>query len=265
MRDGCFGLIFGRVKKYSRKVQEISRIRRVRASVQYRARKQGAGSLVSRLPTRAVLYQSASDLSLVEPVVASLLFQQSLVSPLFEHTIVFQDQDKVEFLHRGEVVRDDQCGLAMLQPFKGVVNERGGFGVHGRGRFVQDQGRGTLDDRARQANALALAARKRRAALTDDRVVTFRQRGDEIVRVCLSRRLDDFFRRGGGLAVSDVFSYRSAEEDRVLQHDADFAAQTFASITPDVHSVDPDLTRTRVVEAQQQTGDGRFAGAGRAD
>src|SRR5499427_8274501 len=218
-----------------------------------------------RIRSRAALNQLASDLSLVEPVVSPLLLKQSLVGPLFEHTVVFQDQDQVESLHRGEVVRDDQGGLAMLQPFEGVVNERCGFGVHGRGRFVQDQGRGAFDDRARQADALALAARKRCAALTDYRVVTFRQRGNEIVRVRLSRRLDDFFRRGVGLAVSDVFADRGAEEYRVLQDDADFAAQTFASITPDVHAVDPDLARTRVVEAQQQTGDGRFAGAGWAD
>ena len=101
-RDICFGRIFGRVKKFSRNVQEFSWIRRARVS---------SGGIF------------ASDLSLVEAVVAPLLFQQSLVRPLFKDAVIFQNQDQVEFFHPGEVVRNDQGGLALLQSFEGVVNE----------------------------------------------------------------------------------------------------------------------------------------------
>src|SRR5215510_1681586 len=112
---------------------------------------------------------------LVEPVVSPSLLEQSFVRPLFDQATVFQNQYQIEFFHRGEVVGDDQSGFAALQSLKSVVNERGRFGVYGRGGLVEDQGRWLLDDRARQAYALALSPRKRRAALTDDRVVAFRQ------------------------------------------------------------------------------------------
>src|SRR5687767_14339282 len=161
--------------------------------------------------------------------------------PLFKDAVVFQDQDQVEFFHRREVVRDDKGGFALLQSLQRVVNERGRFGVHGRSGFVQDQGRGTLDDRARQTEALALAARKRRAALSDDRLVTVWQRNYEIVGVRLPRGLYDLFQRGFRFAVSDVFVDRSAKEYGILQHDAYFTAQTFAAVSSDVHAVDPDF------------------------
>src|SRR5215510_10921613 len=115
------------------------------------------------------------DLPLIEPVITSSLLHKLLVRPLFDHMAVFQNQDQVEFFHRGKMVRDDQRGLAMLQPFQGVVNEHGRFGVHRRGGLIEDQSRWSLDDCARQTQALALAARKRRAALPDDRVVAFRK------------------------------------------------------------------------------------------
>ena len=53
--------------------------------------------------------------------------------------------------------------------------------VERRGRLVEQQDRRRLEDRARDGDALLLAARQLQAALADLRLVAVRQRADEVV------------------------------------------------------------------------------------
>ena len=61
-------------------------------------------------------YSHLPELPLIETVVAPLLFQQSIARPLFDHAVVFQDRDQVEFVHR-----------AKLRMMTGVVLSRCNF------------------------------------------------------------------------------------------------------------------------------------------
>ena len=67
------------------------------------------------------------------------------------------------------------------------------------------------------------------------------------------------------LAVGDVLPDRAAEQQRVLQHEAHLIAQRLQRELADVGAVDLDLPRLGIVEARDQAGDGRLAGAGRPD
>jgi hypothetical protein len=55
-----------------------------------------------------------------------------------------------------------------------------------------------------------------------------------------------------GQPVGDVFGDGGAEEEGILQHDADMPAQAVERHRAHVDAVDADRTRSRVVEAGQQ-------------
>src|SRR5206468_8669591 len=101
----------------------------------------------------------------------------------------------------------------------------GGFRIETRGRLVQDQDRGTADERAGDREALALAAGQVRGAFAELGVVAVRHGFDELVCVRLDRGGYDLVPRGAGAPVSDVVRDAPAEQDRVLEHDTDLTAQ----------------------------------------
>ena len=77
-----------------------------------------------------------------------------------------------------------------------VLDQRLALAVEARRRFVEDQDARVGEDRARDRDALALAARQPHAALADDRVVALLERLDELVAVRdAADRLDLLARR----------------------------------------------------------------------
>ena len=66
-------------------------------------------------------------------------------------------------------------------------------------------------------------------------------------------------------AEADVGFERAGEEERVLQHDAELAAQGVSVELAEVHTVEQNLAALDFVEAQQELDDGGLAGAGVAD
>ena len=77
------------------------------------------------------------------------------------------------------------------------------------GRFVEDQDRRVLQDRARDRQPLPLPARQRLPALADPGLVLVRQVGDELVRVRRARGRLDLFARDPVAAVGDIAGDRS--------------------------------------------------------
>ena len=71
------------------------------------------------------------------------------------------------------------------------ADPRLGRGVDRGGRVVEDQDPRVDDERARDREPLALAARERDAALADHRLVAVGQPLDELVRLGEPRRLAD--------------------------------------------------------------------------
>src|SRR6185312_12373707 len=93
-----------------------------------------------------------------------------------------------------------------------------GFRIERGGRLVEHQDLGILQERTRDRDALALAARKLDALLADDRVVGLRPRGDEVVRVRLHGARLDRFPLGVEPAIADVLAYRPMEDAGALRH-----------------------------------------------
>ena len=93
---------------------------------------------------------------------------------------------------------------------------------------------------------------KRQSAFADHRVVAVRHLGDELVGVGELRGGDDFGLGRARPAIGDVLADRAAEQHRVLQHEADLAAQRRElGVVPDVDAVDQHAAGIGVVEARR--------------
>jgi hypothetical protein len=84
------------------------------------------------------------------------------------------------------------------------------------------------------------------------------------VGVGLSGRVDDLRLRRARLTVGDVLADGAAEQQHVLRHNRRLVAQVMQRVFPGITAVDQDAPARRVVEAQQQRNDCRFAGAARS-
>jgi len=106
-------------------------------------------------------------------------------------------------------VRDRDYGLVRHDALKRRLDGVLAFAVERRGRFVEDQNRRILDDRAREPDALPLSTGQLHAALADMRVVALAavivlERRDKIVRVGLFGGGDDTLHRRIEIAIADV-------------------------------------------------------------
>ena len=80
------------------------------------------------------------------------------------------------------------------QRVQAVLDQRLALAVEARGRLVEDEDARVGEDRARDRDALALAARELHAALADDRVVALLEAVDELVGVRDAADLADLAR-----------------------------------------------------------------------
>src|SRR5215472_13696204 len=80
------------------------------------------------------------------------------------------DDDAVGTLDRRQSVRDDDARAALHQSAERLLDEALGLGVERRRRLVEDEDRRVLEDRARDREALPLAARELARVVADDGV-----------------------------------------------------------------------------------------------
>src|SRR5205823_6673064 len=116
-----------------------------------------------------------------------------------------------------------------------------------------------------EIDELTLADGKRRAALVDDSSGATRKRANEFAEADLFERALD-----GGVfdvlgAEADVGFDGSGEEKRILQHDAELAAQILQLDEANVFSVEKNLAALNVVEPEQQGNERGLASTGVAD
>ena len=125
--------------------------------------------------------------------------------------------------------------------------------------------RGSLEQRARECDALSLATGECEPLLADDRLVPVRQSDDELVGFDGARRGFDVRIARARPGERDVVADGVGEEERVFEHDADLLAQRRERDVAHVDVVDPHRARVHVVEAGEQQADRGLSRAGRAD
>jgi hypothetical protein len=143
----------------------------------------------------ALLALGLAQLGLVEPPVGALLLHQHVVRTDLHDLAAVHHHQPVGLAQGREAVRDGDGGAALHQVVERLLDLLLGLGVDRRGGLVEDQDARVDEQRAGDADALALAARQALAALADERVVAMRQAQDEVVRVGRARRRDDLLAR----------------------------------------------------------------------
>src|SRR5688500_9550981 len=88
-----------------------------------------------------------------------------LVRPALDDAAAVQDEDHVGMRDRGQPMRDDEDRTILEQAVDGLLHEPLGFRIQRGRRLVEDQNRWIGEQRARDGEALALAAGQARAAL----------------------------------------------------------------------------------------------------
>ena len=160
--------------------------------------------------------------------------------------------------HQQQGLAGQDLAEALLEPALGAV-------VHGAGRLVEHQDRRLEQQRAGDRDRLALAAREALAALADVQVEAERMARDEVLDAGDLRRAQHRLIVGERRAERDVVAHRAMEQEHVLQHAADVAAQVGGIDLAQIGAVDQHRALVGLVEPQHQLLDGRLAGADAAD
>ena len=145
------------------------------------------------------------------------------------------------------------------------VDQRLALGIERRGRFVEDHQLGIDDQRARDGDALALATGEIGRSLLDPGLVTLRQALDELLGACEPGRAHRVLEVEAGPPGQDVVLHRAAEQEVLLQHDAEALAQMAQIDLAQIRPVDLHRARIVAVDTHEQAGDRGFAGARAAD
>jgi len=137
--------------------------------------------------------------------------------------------------------------------------------VQARRGLVQDQDARVRQDRARDCDALALAAGEPDAALADHRVVFQLERVNELVAVRDAAHFAHLLHRGVRLAVADVVGDRPVEQEVLLQHDPELRAVVRQAQVREVVAVDPDHPAGRSIERHHEADERALARPARPD
>ncbi len=152
-----------------------------------------------------------------------------------------------------------QRGALRGQRPQRLVDGRLGGGVDRRGGVVEHQHPRVGEHRARQRDALALAARERQPPLPDQRVVAVGQDVDERVHLRGPGRGPALLVARVRAAVGDVGPDGVGEQERLLEHHPQLAAQVVQPQLRQRHATQAQLAALRVVEPRQQQRDGGLA------
>src|SRR5580765_6257268 len=126
---------------------------------------------------------STPELQRMQSRIEAAVREQLGVAALLDHAAALEGDDAVGALDRREPVRDHEAGAALHQRLERLLHQALGFRVECRGGLVEDEDRRVLVDRARDREALALAAGELGAVVPDQGVGAERQAVDESAEV----------------------------------------------------------------------------------
>ena len=161
-------------------------------------------------------------------------------------------------------MRDHETRTPHRQRVHRLLNQFFGTRIDGRGRLVQNQNRRILHHRARNRQQLLLTLRQRRLVI-ENRVIAIRQRHDVVVQPNGLACGDDLLVGHALLGICDVFTHRSTEHPRILQHHRELIVHIPARHRFGIDAINRNRAAGNLVEAHKQVHHRGLAGTGRAD
>ena len=150
---------------------------------------------------------------------------QLLVRADLDDAPAVEDDDLVRVAHGREPVRDRDRRPPLREPVERLLHESLRLVVERARRLVEHEDRRVAQHRARDRDALLLAAGEAVAALADDGVVALGQRRDHVMDARRLRRGLDLLVGRVRLREAEVLAHRRVEEIRLLRDDADEVAE----------------------------------------
>src|SRR5690242_7931370 len=238
------------------------------AGVSMISRAAGRNSSSSRRLTRATgagRMASSDDfmrasLDAMQLGVPPAIADEFIVTAVLHDAAVLDGNDAVGVAHRRQAMGDDEYSSSGADMTHILLDDLLAFVVERACGLVEDQNARAGCQSTGDGDALALTAREQNATIAHRCVVALRQLKDEVV--CARKR-------GGGdhllhlhrrIGKRDVIAYRAVEQEVLLQHDADLAAQPCDVHQGEIVAVDQDAATVRQVETLDKLGQGRFSG-----
>src|SRR6516225_9794105 len=191
--------------------------------------------------------------------VSAVARQKLRLGTLFNDPAVVKDDDAVGEAHGRKTMRNNEGGPSGRSAAESFHHNLFCHGVEAAGRLVKYKNGRITQDRPGDRNALLLPAGQRFTPLGNCTVVSVRHLFYELVGVSQSRRGANLLVAGTGATKRNVFTNCAAEEQGVLQNQADLFTQRKQSVVPDVFTVDANPSVARVIKARNQTYQGALA------
>ena len=180
----------------------------------------------------------------VEARVRATELEQLLVGAALGDPPVLEDDDPARPPDRRQAVGDDDRGPADEQPLEALLDPLLGPDVDVRGRLVEDQDPRLGEQRPGEGDDLPLAGRERRCRARRPRCRAPRAAPRSAARRRPSRSASMISSRDrAGPPERDVVGDRAAEQEALLRHDPEPAAERLRVELADVDPVDQDPTR----------------------
>src|SRR5260370_19280176 len=189
--------------------------------------------------------------------------QEVLMLALFNYAALLDGHGVVRVLDCAKTMSDHNRGSIFQQAFERLLYQVLAFIVERTGRLVEDQQAWIAQQGPCNGNALTLPTRKLHSALSDQRVVPLRQALDKFARIGCPCDCFYLFLGRSQSSVGNIFAQSRAEEDRLLEHDADLVAPAFQLDMPDITAVNGDAPTLDVKKARNHVCDRRFPRAAR--
>src|SRR5688572_15007711 len=173
-------------------------------------------------------------------------------------------EDLVHFEATRDGMSDEEDGCLSLELVNGAGEALGGAEVEAAGRFVKDENPRLFEHRAGDCDALLLPAREADAVLAERGVVALRQLVDDVVNLGELAGLGDLVEAGVWVRGEQVLVDGAREEIGFLRHDAEVLAKLVGAELAGVLAVQEDLPFHRLIEAEEELGQGALAAAGGA-
>ena len=193
-----------------------------------------------------------AELRVMQSAVHAADRDEFLMRALLGDALFRDDDDAVRILDRRESMGNDERRAALRQLGQRLLNRRFGLRIQRRCRLIENENRRILQEHARNREALLLPAGELDAALSDDRIQSLRLRLDKLLQLRAPRASQISSSVASKLAVRDVLPHRAGEQEHILLHDADLAAQRFQLDIANIDAVNGDAARADIVEARQQ-------------
>ena len=152
----------------------------------------------------------------------------------------------------GQPMRNDDHRAPRHQSFERQLHHPLAFRVKRTGGFVEQEYGTIRENSAGDGQTLALPAGQPHAAFAEITAVTLGQLVDELRGIGGLAGSAHVVVASIGAPIAHVVGHAGREDDRILRHQRHAGPQCLRIGAPDIHAIDTDGARLRIVEPQQQ-------------